>query len=447
MKKKDLSIKYIKEFFVNEIQIEEPAKQMNKEIDDSYYYKNYDLMIPKKREDLLSLIKEGYFIRKFIINVEIKDFGLAKQFYLCNKHHTDTQYLLNEQGISPKSYYNETNSSLLNDFFDETSTLSNYIHYFAVNVLRLLKSSKKGYLLTQNKDINERIIWISIEFFLLIITTERFRSNKPLLLIYIEFYKLKHMDNKDKKQLMEKFKQLFNQEDSILKFVEKNGVQKIKQTNYEYVFELFKDMINYTGHTNNHQNEFYQRKFEKLKALFDFEEIHSKSTSQNGDVNLTITIQCKIGLPQIQDSANLNQSTKVDENQILRYKSWKKKEDPTERLQKKSTSTQQSKSTNTQQSNSTNTQQSNSTNTQQNKSTNTQQSNSTNTQQNKSTSVQQNKSTIEYQRKPISAQQNKSTSVQQNKSTSVQQNKSTIEHQRKLTNKHQRKPINAQQNK
>ena len=154
-----------------------------------------------------------------ILNCSINNKNSLFFFYNQSFNNNNTKYVNYESrpyiGLKINS-----NTTFYNNYLEMPIYKNNYglidylleqknnelIHYFAVNVLRILKSSKP---LEPNYDSkNELLYWTSVHFAFLILTSERLRSAKCLVISYIEFYKLKN--EKDYSKLENILKKMFH---------------------------------------------------------------------------------------------------------------------------------------------------------------------------------------------------------------------------------------------
>lgn len=171
---------------------------------------------------------------------------------------------------------------------NKDGVLSNFINHpeniqsFATNVLRILKLSPKGILPVNllEFDLNRVMTFESFEIAGMILSTERLRSKKSLLLSYIEFYKLKHITNH--KDSLSMLLDMFDKDEPTLRFpASPGGIEYIRKTNYYYIYKRFLDMIKYSpeypiikqckNKNIQHQlmNEFFRGKLEKIQAVLE----------------------------------------------------------------------------------------------------------------------------------------------------------------------------------
>ena len=123
----------------------------------------------------------------------------------------------------------------------------------------------------------------------MILSTERLRSKKSLLLSYIEFYKLKH--TKDSQDGLSMLKRMFDKDRfiSTLKFPASGGQKAIKETPDNYIYEKFLEMIKYSPEYQTIQqcknrdlqlelmNKFFHGKLEKIRAVLENRQPEFKS--------------------------------------------------------------------------------------------------------------------------------------------------------------------------
>lgn len=289
----------------------------NKQIDPNWYNgRNFIISIPEERHELNNLIGQGVYLNNFRINAELK-FGRysgIKEFELNNTQGKNTTYnfycITNENEKLMKPYRSEPNNNndtdfnhdgtVLDKFLNEYSPLSNAIQILARNVMRLLKFSKKGicYIYNfgcgfmMNRDYSIKLIWSSIELYLMIITTERFRSEFSPLISYIELYKIKHAPNKY--LAINWLDVFFHKYCSTSLFASKNGVRIIHNTDHHYFYSRFLDMFHYVQFINPYDYcsptinyKFYKRKLEKLLAI-RYDQIPKRYSHYNDEYNRDI---------------------------------------------------------------------------------------------------------------------------------------------------------------
>jgi len=245
-------------------------------------------------------------INNFKIVVPIANSLKAKtEFALKNNKPTkySSTYLFFSEGEEAKPYlYNLSKRTIgiLDDFIfanpSHPPLYSRYIGNFATNVLRILKSEQPilevEELNTYNRTANRYVINTSIEIATMILTTERARDEYSVLVSYIEFYKLKRTAKTNQQEMLLnmffhnakdvdgrdptlKFPKVKNQQD---KQSSAGGAALIRRTSWEYLYDEFTDMLNYSPYYEKVQqlpefmhtvlgNEFYGGKLEKLKAI------------------------------------------------------------------------------------------------------------------------------------------------------------------------------------
>jgi len=171
---------------------------------------------------------------------------------------------------------------------DKNGILAKFIKYpekiqkFAINVLRIMKLSPKGILPVNlwNMDIDRVMLFESFEIAGMILSSERLRSKKSLLLSYIEFYKLKHIT--DPKKSFSMLLDMFDRDGPILKFpASPGGKENIQNTHPFYIYKRFLDMIKYSPEfmiVKQCKNKYTQRqlmdkffhgKLEKIRAVLE----------------------------------------------------------------------------------------------------------------------------------------------------------------------------------
>lgn len=171
---------------------------------------------------------------------------------------------------------------------DKNGILAKFIKYpekiqkFAINVLRIMKLSPKGILPVNlwNMDIDRVMTFESFEIAGMILSTERLRSKKSLLLSYIEFYKLKHIT--DHKKSLSMLLDMFDKDGPILRFpASPGGIENIQKTHPFYIYKRFLDMIKYSSEYTVIQqcknkytqrklmDKFFYGKLEKIRAVLE----------------------------------------------------------------------------------------------------------------------------------------------------------------------------------
>ncbi|ORX47659.1 hypothetical protein BCR36DRAFT_413598 [Piromyces finnis] len=120
------------------------------------------------------------------------------------------------------------------------------IQSFAINVLRIMKLSPKGTIPVDLWPNLDRVLTFeSFEIAGMILSTERLRSKKALLLSYIEFYKLKHVTNHNDSLSM--LLDMFDKDGPTLRFpASPGGIEAIQKTSYYYIYKRFLNMIQYS---------------------------------------------------------------------------------------------------------------------------------------------------------------------------------------------------------
>jgi len=182
---------------------------------------------------------------------------------------------------------NENKTGILEKFINHPER----IQKFATNVLRIMKLSSKGIVPVNlwNMDIDRVLTFEAFEIAGMILSTERLRSKKSLLLSYIEFYKLKHTENSQEGLSM--LESMFNRNKAVstLKFPASGGRKSIQEAPYKYVYEKFLEMIKYSPEYSTIQqckdenfrkklmDEFFHGKLEKIRAVLENRQPEFKS--------------------------------------------------------------------------------------------------------------------------------------------------------------------------
>jgi hypothetical protein len=157
------------------------------------------------------------------------------------------------------------------------------IQKFAINVLRLMKLSPQKDILPIDREITEQdetVTFKSFEIAGMILSTERLRSKKSLLLSYIEFYKLKHTTDCEKSSSM--LFDMFDKDRPTLRFpTSPGGVEDIQTTHPYYIYKRFLDMLQYSPKYSTIRqcedknvrqklmDEFFYGKLEKIRAVLE----------------------------------------------------------------------------------------------------------------------------------------------------------------------------------
>lgn len=266
----------------------------NKKIDpNDYNGRIFNLLIPEERHELIDLIDKGVYLNNIYINVvlTINGYCFKRVYKLENNEGENTKYIfyciIDEYNRLAKSYRSvigyDHKRTVLDKFLDPRSPFSNCIPILVRKAMRLLKFSSKGiydfynfsYNPKLNNYLNMELIWSSIELYLMIITTERYRSGISPLMFYNGMYAIKHEPIIEKQRFL--LDMCFAKYDSSLIFTSKDGVFNIHNTDPEVFYESFKGMIEYAPFNRYQKNssiikyKFYRRKLLKLKALCDDE--------------------------------------------------------------------------------------------------------------------------------------------------------------------------------
>ncbi len=171
---------------------------------------------------------------------------------------------------------------------DKTGILEKFIKYpekiqsFAINVLRIMKLSSKGILPIDkwNFNIDRVLTFEAFEVAGMILSTERLRSKKSLLLACIEFYKLKHTEGQEGSLSM--LLDMFDKDGPILRFpASPGGIKEIQKTHPNYIYKRFLNMIKYSPEypiiqqcknrdiQRELMDKFFQGKLERIRAVLE----------------------------------------------------------------------------------------------------------------------------------------------------------------------------------
>lgn len=254
----------------------------NKFYDPNFFYnKPLNINIPRDKQSFLSLIRNRIDIRCFRFDVIIPFLNERQRtYFLVNGIGKNTTfilgYIVNGKFVY-RPYLSKKGYGILDKYVNEDLPFSVYIPSILKDINRLLKFSSKCFSVD-----NEFIIWDMMELFLLIITSERFRSDKSNLLVYTEFFKFKSF--KEKNECINALILMFKQANPSLKFAQKanmdinnpvGGVKNILNTPPEEMLHYFKDMINYTKtpylkwEYDQFAYNFYLKHLDRLKAIFE----------------------------------------------------------------------------------------------------------------------------------------------------------------------------------
>lgn len=225
------------------------------------------------RKELVNYIRTKKYINVFTIRVFLPYEVQIPMFFLVNNPYCkkisryNYKYLCKNTTFLFINEYNECKRyEEIISFFQGKNIP--YIKHFAINVLRILKLSTNP-LVTINSDFFK----MTIEVASMILTTERLRSEKSLLISYIEFYKLKHTNDP-----YNTLRYMFNRSGSSLIFSQKGGAQSIIHADPNVIYSKFINMLIFSPVFNIFnsfpysmqmilKNEFYRGKLEKLKAM------------------------------------------------------------------------------------------------------------------------------------------------------------------------------------
>ena len=245
--------------------------------------------MPKKSYKLQSFPNPKYWITTYIFeHVDIEGKKIGKPYIHIKKGQLCS-------GCNAIGSY-KCNWGLLNDFLNPQFAYG--VNYFAKNVLRIFKISNKPLLVPSIKRRNrlerEYIADRSIQVALMILTTERLRSEQALLISYIEFYKLKHASYLEK---IDHLREMFDPDNPSLKFPKKEGgARAIVETEGTDLCNRFLDMLRYSPVYSNYsslsenvqkrlKNEFLKDKLDTLNYI-----IYGKHTK------LIHTFKCSVVL-------------------------------------------------------------------------------------------------------------------------------------------------------
>lgn len=292
--------------------IMKPYSKSNEFEPDFLDYLSFD-----ERKYLLNHIRSSNMIKLFEINVRINfpDETQERVFQLVHNtkkegkyYFYNTLYLLYDQEFNEnlnylgKMYEYDSGKiffkpGFLDDFLEPRNELSNFIQIFAKNTIRILKNTvkNKGLIMIPEKlELSKKLIWKSIFLGILLLTTERFRSDLTTILTYIEFYKLKKINNKDQSMIC--LKHLFDRDNALLIFPCDDGTNKILNTKIsvikKYIMSLVDDNLPFQA-----KYELLNKKFEKMKAILENKPMPSFNKHQmiGKDIvnQIFITIQIK----------------------------------------------------------------------------------------------------------------------------------------------------------
>ncbi len=200
------------------------------------------------------------------------------KFLFQNSYHFDENQTSYTTGYVKPYLSKKNKDGILAKFINHPEK----IREFAKNVLRIMKLSPKGILPVDLFifDINRILAFESFEIAGMILSTERLRSKKSLLLSYIEFYKLKHTKNHQDSLSM--LLDMFDKDGPTLRFpASPGGIEDIQKTHYYYVYKRFLDMLKYSPEYSVIQqcknrdiqrklmDEFFHGKLEKIRAVLE----------------------------------------------------------------------------------------------------------------------------------------------------------------------------------
>ena len=218
------------------------------------------------------------------------------QFSLINRKHYSTTYGFSVNGKWKPYLYdaNKRENGILDDLVfvkpSHPPLYYDYINYFAINVLRILKLSQKPLTTEEpnriNRVANQCVMNTAIEIAAMILTTERARDEYSLLISYIEFYKLKHTDASNQRTML---LNMFDKENPILRFpAAPCGASRIQSMPPEDIYDEFTDMLPYSPYYEKLQllpesmhdvlvNLFYEEKLERLMAISENRKTRQKA--------------------------------------------------------------------------------------------------------------------------------------------------------------------------
>lgn len=265
------------------------ARYIMRPLTKSNELKSNDYLICRVRESILHHIRSGNLIKTFKITVKINFPNDIQNsvFYLVNKKQNDkylyynTMYFLKRQfpnddlNYLKKDISGKIKPGFLDDFLDPRNELSNYIHIFAKNTIRILKNTVKNkglVMIPENLDLSKELIWKSVILGILLLTTERFRSDLTTILTYVEFNKLKKIN--DKYQSMMRLEQLFDRENALLIFPCDRGAYKIRNTEISVIKKHIMSLAD-VNLPIQAKYELLNKKFEKMKAILENRPISS----------------------------------------------------------------------------------------------------------------------------------------------------------------------------
>lgn len=211
-------------------------------------------------------------------NERRREYNTDNFLFEINTNFTGRQASYVPSGVTP--YLSKKNKD---GILEEFIKYPEGIQEFATNVLRLMKLSPQKDILPIDREITERdetVTFKSFEIAGMILSTERLRSKKSLLLSYIEFYKLKHIKNHEDSLSM--LLDMFDKDGPTLRFpASPRGVKYIHTTRPYYIYKRFLDMLQYSPERLTIQqckdknirkklmDEFFHGKLEKIRAVLE----------------------------------------------------------------------------------------------------------------------------------------------------------------------------------
>lgn len=235
----------------------------------SYFYKPFNINLPESRNRFFNLIRNRINIRYFRIDVIIPFLSKSKKtYFLKNEKGKSTTFIFGEIYNGKfwyKPYFSSNGKGIIDNIINQQP---NSIRLILKDLNKLLTFSSKCFSVDKEENL-----WDMMELFLLLITTERFRSDQSNIIAYIEFFKAKRMNDDYIKEIMKK---MFDPENPTLKFAQKGGVKSILNMRPETIFQYFIDMINFIEDkdfqfdcSDKSVCNFYEKHLEKLKAIIE----------------------------------------------------------------------------------------------------------------------------------------------------------------------------------
>lgn len=270
-------------------------------LDNTYYNPNYffnkplNINLPSYQNMFLSLIRNRINIRYFKMDVIIPFLIESRRtYFLVNKKGKNTTfifgYITNGQFVY-NPYFSDNGYGILDKYIDENSPFPDFIPSILKDINKLLTFSSKCFSVD-----DESVLWDMMELYLLLITSERFRSDKSSLYTYIESFKVKNLNSRE--EWIDALYKMFHPVDPTLKFAKVGGVDNILNAPPEDLYQCFMDMINYIEipyfHSriefNEFANNFYLKHLDRLKAIFEnrYPEVSSNKKYYRADQRFSI---------------------------------------------------------------------------------------------------------------------------------------------------------------